>query len=101
MVCAETSNRRARSSTVTRPEARAILRMSAWREDSSAIAHLIDNGIDGDAVPARGQLGICGGVRLTPPVVKSRPYTAVLRCRIGEPKVRLAAASMMVLVSRP
>src|SRR6478735_5032098 len=31
MVCAETSNRRASSSTMTRPEARAMLRISAWR----------------------------------------------------------------------
>src|SRR5450631_1471027 len=31
MVCAETSKRRARSSTITRPKARAILRISFWR----------------------------------------------------------------------
>src|ERR1700726_3006274 len=31
MVCGETSKRRARSSTVTRPEARAMLRISDWR----------------------------------------------------------------------
>src|SRR4051812_48643715 len=31
MVCAETSNRRASSSTMMRPEARAMLRISAWR----------------------------------------------------------------------
>src|SRR5215468_8233918 len=31
MVCAETSKRRASSSTITRPEARAMLRISAWR----------------------------------------------------------------------
>src|ERR1700733_3758111 len=33
MVCAETSNRRARSSTITRPKARAIFRISDWRWD--------------------------------------------------------------------
>src|ERR1700733_7716533 len=31
MVCAETSKRRARSSTITRPKARAMLRISDWR----------------------------------------------------------------------
>src|SRR5229473_323344 len=31
MVCAETSKRRARSSTITRPKARAIFRISDWR----------------------------------------------------------------------
>src|SRR5665213_3393442 len=31
MVCAETSKRRARSSTITRPNARAMLRISFWR----------------------------------------------------------------------
>src|ERR1700685_2378126 len=31
MVCAETSKRRARSSTITRPWARAILSISVWR----------------------------------------------------------------------
>src|SRR5207248_6050542 len=36
MVCAETSKRRARSSTITRPEARAMLRISVWRLDSPA-----------------------------------------------------------------
>src|SRR6266566_8502565 len=38
MVCAETSNRRARSSTTTRPEARAIVRISVWRWDNPATA---------------------------------------------------------------
>src|SRR6476620_9272731 len=38
MVCAETSKRLARSSTITRPKARAILRISVWRWDSPAIA---------------------------------------------------------------
>lgn len=40
MVCADTSKRRARSSTVTRPEARAMFRMSDWRLESSVIQHL-------------------------------------------------------------
>lgn len=40
------------------------------------------------------------GAWLNPPRNAVR-YTAILRCRIGEPNVRLAAASMMVLVSRP
>src|SRR3954469_10364234 len=38
MVCADTSKRRARSSTVTRPKARAMLRISDWRCDSPATA---------------------------------------------------------------
>jgi hypothetical protein len=33
-----TSKRRARSSTITRPEARAMLRISVWRLDSPATA---------------------------------------------------------------
>ncbi len=37
---------------------------------------------------------------LNPPHSAVR-YTAILRCRIGDPNVRLAAASMMLLVSRP
>src|SRR6476469_8529378 len=36
MVCAETSKRLARSSTITRPKARAMLRISVWRWDSPA-----------------------------------------------------------------
>src|SRR5262245_3283972 len=38
MVCAETSKRLARSSTITRPKARAMLRISVWRWDSPAMA---------------------------------------------------------------
>ena len=38
MVCADTSKRRARSSTITRPKARAMLRISVWRCDSPATA---------------------------------------------------------------
>ena len=39
MVCADTSKRLARSSTITRPKARAILRISVWRWDSPATRH--------------------------------------------------------------
>src|SRR5437879_5947078 len=42
MVCAETSKRRARSSTITRPEARAMLRISVWRLDSPATGCTLD-----------------------------------------------------------
>ncbi len=35
------------------------------------------------------------------PLREAADYTAILRCLIGEPNVRLAAASMMVLVSSP
>src|SRR6185295_2375227 len=38
MVCAETSKSLERSSTVTRPKARAMLRISVWRCDSPATA---------------------------------------------------------------
>src|SRR5882724_12380316 len=37
MVWAETSKRLARSSTITRPKARAMLRISVWRWDNPAI----------------------------------------------------------------
>src|SRR6185369_9513998 len=43
MVCADTSKRLARSSTITRPKARAMLRISVWRWDSPATAAPLRN----------------------------------------------------------
>src|ERR1035437_7443659 len=58
MVCAETSKRRARSSTITPPEARGIFRISDWRLVSPVTA--APKGAKtphGATVPAPGQRG--------------------------------------------
>src|SRR5215218_6690941 len=56
MVCAETSKRFARSSTITRPKARAILRISFWRWVSRVTATpRASTRAHGAAVPPRGQ----------------------------------------------
>src|ERR1700691_5289431 len=57
MVCAETSKRRARSSTITRPKARAMLRISDWRWVRPVTTIPRDEGAHGAAVPASGQRG--------------------------------------------
>src|SRR5262249_54953984 len=58
MVCAETSKRLARSSTITRPEARARLRISVWRWESPAMAAPYDEERPRvAAVPTIGQRG--------------------------------------------
>src|SRR6202158_3697523 len=56
MVCAETSKRRARSSTITRPKARAMLRISDWRWVRPVTGHLGRKRVShGAAVQASGQ----------------------------------------------
>src|SRR5258708_39140075 len=65
MVGAEASNRRARSSTITRPEARAIERISVWRWDNPATAAPLDKvgpwcgGSVGSSTWEMGRKGCC------------------------------------------
>ena len=81
-----------------------MFRISDWRLESSVIQHLNPYGPMVMMFPRPVNSAFHRSRYGRPAWLKTAPaplYTAVFRCRIGAPKVRLAAASIMVLVSRP